>query len=161
MSPELVEQAGQLLDALRERRLMLATAESCTGGLISAYLTEVPGSSDVLERGFVTYSNQAKMQMLGVPAELIDEYGAVSEQVACAMAEGALTHSAADIAVSVTGVAGPGGGSVDKPVGLVCFAVARRGAAAKPSQQTYGDIGRGTVREKSVAEAFTLIRSAF
>lgn len=159
MSPELVEQARQLLDVLRERKLMLATAESCTGGLISACLTEVPGSSDVLERGFVTYSNDAKIQMLGVPAEFIDRFGAVSEQVACAMAEGALTHSRADIAVSVTGVAGPGGGSAEKPVGLVCFAVARRDDAAKPSRQTYGDIGRGAVREESVAEAFALVRS--
>ncbi len=159
MSPELVEQARQLLDTLRTKKLMLATAESCTGGLISAYLTEVAGSSDVFERGFVTYSNDAKIQMLGVAPALIEQHGAVSEEVACAMAEGAVAHSGADVAVSVTGVAGPGGGSLEKPVGLVHFAVARRDGRTRPVKETYGDIGRSVVREKSVETAFALIRS--
>ncbi|MDA7946663.1 MAG: CinA family protein [Hyphomicrobiaceae bacterium] len=159
MTPELVEQARLLLEELRARKLMLATAESCTGGLISATLTEVPGSSDVVERGFVTYSNEAKMQMLGVPAAMIDQHGAVSEEVACAMATGALEQSLADVAVSVTGVAGPGGGSAEKPVGLVHFAVARRGRNVEPLHKTFGDIGRGPIREKSVDVAFGLIRS--
>ena len=159
MTPELIEQASFLLGELRARNLMLVTAESCTGGLIIATLTEVPGSSDVVERGFVTYSNAAKMEMLGVPAELIDQHGAVSKDVACMMAQGAVAHSGADIAVSVTGIAGPGGGSADKPVGLVHFAVARRGKLVKPDRRTFGDIGRGVVREKSVGVAFELIRS--
>ena len=114
MSPSfdsLVAEAGALLALCRARKLKLATAESCTGGLVAAILTEVPGSSDVVERGFVTYSNEAKTEMLGVPAALIETHGAVSEAVARAMAEGALEHSHADIAVSVTGVAGPGGGT--------------------------------------------------
>lgn len=159
MSPDLLEQARGLLDRLRAQELMLATAESCTGGLICACLTEIPGSSNGLDRGFVTYSNEAKTQMLGVPIELIASKGAVSEEVACAMAEGALKHSGADIAVSVTGIAGPGGGSAEKPVGLVHFAVARRGGVLKPLQCAYGDLGRSQIREKSVEEAFRLVRS--
>ncbi|MHA1166089.1 MAG: CinA family protein, partial [Alphaproteobacteria bacterium] len=119
MLAELKQSASDLLDALRAQGLMLAAAESCTGGLISACLTEIPGSSDVLERGFVTYSNAAKTEMLGVPPEMIESNGAVSEEVAGAMASGALTFSKADISVAVTGIAGPGGGSDDKPVGLV------------------------------------------
>ena len=115
----LLREAESLLEACRTRGLKLATAESCTGGLIAALLTEIPGSSDVVERGFVTYSNEAKSEELGVPADLIAAHGAVSEPVARAMAEGALAHSHADLAVSVTGVAGPGGGSAAKPVGLV------------------------------------------
>src|SRR5262249_19084129 len=118
----MLDEAARLLDAFRAAHKKLATAESCTGGLIAALLTEIPGSSDVIERGFVTYSNRAKVEMLGVPADLIATHGAISEPVARAMAEGALTHSHADIAVSVTGLAGPGGGSVAKPVGLVHLA---------------------------------------
>ncbi len=159
MSPDLLEQARGLLDTLRAQELMLATAESCTGGLICACLTDIPGSSDGLDRGFVTYSNEAKTQMLGVPEELIASKGAVSKEVACAMAEGALKHSSADIAVSVTGIAGPGGGSVEKPIGLVHFTVARRGGVLKPLQCAYGDLGRSQIREKSVEEAFRLVRS--
>ena len=120
-------QSEGLLQALRASGLMIATAESCTGGLIAGLLTEIAGSSDVVDRGFVTYSNEAKQDCLGVPAELIARDGAVSSTVARAMAEGALRHSRADIAVSVTGVAGPGGGSAEKPVGLVHLAVARKG----------------------------------
>ncbi len=117
--PDLIEEAGRLIAMMRSRTLKLATAESCTGGLIAAVLTEVPGASDVLDRGFVTYSNAAKVGMLGVDFDLIMRYGAVSAEVARAMAEGALRCSAADVAVAVTGIAGPGGGTAEKPVGLV------------------------------------------
>ncbi|WP_428696889.1 CinA family protein [Stappia sp.] len=129
---------------------MLATAESCTGGLIAGVLTEIPGSSAVIERGFVTYSNEAKTEMLGVPSDLIASDGAVSPRVAIAMAEGALARSRADVAVSVTGVAGPGGGSPDKPVGLVHFGFARRGFAARHLEKRFGDIGRDKVRLATV-----------
>ncbi|WP_306027395.1 CinA family protein [Stappia sp. MMSF_3263] len=129
---------------------MLATAESCTGGLIAGVLTEISGSSAVVERGFVTYSNEAKTEMLGVPADLIRSDGAVSQRVAIAMAEGALRGSRADVAVSVTGVAGPGGGSPDKPVGLVHFGFARRGFAARHLEKRFGDIGRDKVRLATV-----------
>ncbi len=115
-----------LIARLRARHWMLATAESCTGGMIAAAITDIAGSSDVFDRGFVTYSNQAKTDMLGVPAALIARDGAVSETVAAAMAQGALVHSRADIAVSVTGVAGPGGGSARNPVGTVCFGLIQR-----------------------------------
>jgi nicotinamide-nucleotide amidase len=154
----LVDEAATLLDLLRARKLKLATAESCTGGLIAAILTEVPGSSDVFERGFVTYSNEAKTEMLGVPAALIKEHGAVSEEVARAMAEGALRNSRTDIAVSVTGVAGPGGGSAEKPVGLVHLAAARRGREPIHREKRFGDLGRRGVRFASVVEAFAMMR---
>ncbi len=132
---------------------MLATAESCTGGLIAGLITSVPGSSDVLDCGFVTYSNAAKTRMTGVPAELISRHGAVSEEVARAMAEGALRHSAANIAVAVTGVAGPGGGTAAKPVGLVHCAAARNGYTTLTRVLRLGDIGRDEVRMETVAEA--------
>jgi nicotinamide-nucleotide amidase len=151
------DEAARLLDAFRARGLRLSTAESCTGGLIAALLTEIPGSSDVVERGFVTYSNAAKQENLGVPAALIEAHGAVSEAVARAMAEGALGHSHADIAVSVTGVAGPGGGSEAKPVGLVPLAVARAGGATLHQECRFGDIGRDQVRLKSVEVALSLL----
>lgn len=118
--------AGQVLEACRARGWMLATAESCTGGMISAALTEIPGSSDVLGFGFVTYSNSAKTKLLGVPIELLDKFGAVSIETAAAMAKGALEASSANLAVSVTGIAGPGGGVPGKPVGTICFAIAGR-----------------------------------
>ena len=133
----LVAQAAALLAACRERGLKIATAESCTGGLIAAILTEVPGSSDVVERGFVTYSNEAKTEMLGVPAALVEQHGAVSA-VARAMAEGALAHSRADIVVSVTGVAGPGGGTPLKPVGLVHFGAMRAAALLRIARSVSG-----------------------
>ena len=154
----LISQAASLLDACRARSLKLATAESCTGGLIAALLTEIPGSSDVVERGFVTYSNAAKTEQLCVPADLIATHGAVSEPVARAMAEGALSHSRADLAVSVTGVAGPGGGTATKPVGLVHLAVARRGMPTLHQELRLGDIGRGPIRLATVDAALTLIR---
>jgi nicotinamide-nucleotide amidase len=150
---ELTARAAGLIDLCRSRRLMLATAESCTGGLIAALITAVPGSSDVLDCGFVTYSNDAKARMIGVPPELIAEHGAVSEEVARAMAEGALARSAADIAVAVTGVAGPGGGTAAKPVGLVHCAAARKGRPTITKVLRLGDIGRDAVRLETVRAA--------
>src|ERR1700704_3533938 len=129
MDQELVERARALLDLCRTKGLKIATAESCTGGLIAALLTEIAGSSDVFERGFVTYSNEAKEAMLGIAPALIRQHGAVSECVARAMAEGAIRNSAAQVAVAVTGIAGPGGGSDEKPVGLVHIAAARASEA--------------------------------
>ncbi len=140
-----------LLAAARARRLRIATAESCTGGLIAATLTAIAGSSDMVDRGFVTYSNEAKTEMLGVPAALIAQDGAVSEAVARAMAAGALARSAANLAVAVTGVAGPGGGSAEKPVGLVWFGLARDDDVRTWRVVFPGD--RGAVREATVVEA--------
>jgi nicotinamide-nucleotide amidase len=138
---------------------MLATAESCTGGLIAAALTAIAGSSDVVERGFVTYSNAAKTELLGVPAALIEQMGAVSHEVAAKMAEGAISRSRVDIAVAVTGVAGPGGGSEAKPVGLVWFGLAQRGRGVVTSSRIFpGD--RTAVRAATVIEAFGLMRGA-
>jgi nicotinamide-nucleotide amidase len=145
-----------LLQACREKKLMLATAESCTGGLLAGALTAIAGSSDVVERGFVVYSNAAKHEMLGVPMAVIEAHGAVSEPVARALAEGAIARSKADIAVSITGVAGPGGGSAEKPVGLVHFATARRGGATIAERRIFpGD--RDMVRLAAVAAALSLI----
>jgi len=157
---DLVDEARQLLDTMRERGLMLVTAESCTGGLISALLTEIPGSSDVVERGFVTYSNAAKASCLGIDPQVIEANGAVSEVVARAMAAGALANSEADIAVAVTGVAGPGGGSAEKPVGLVHFAAARRGQPILHLERRFGDLGRTTIRLASVRTALDLVKAA-
>lgn len=157
MTERLISDAAELLENLRERQLMLATAESCTGGMIAGTLTEVAGSSDVVDRGFVTYSNEAKQDMLGIPPSLIREHGAVSEPVAVAMAEGALRNSRADIAVSVTGVAGPGGGTDTKPVGLVHIACARRGKATVHQRHVFADRGRGWIRQETVAQAFRVI----
>jgi nicotinamide-nucleotide amidase len=160
MSPDLdtlVAQAELLLALCRRKGLRLVTAESCTGGLIAAILTEVAGSSDVFDRGFVTYSNAAKTVTLGVPGKLIQQHGAVSEAVARAMADGALAHAEADMAVAVTGVAGPGGGTAQKPVGLVHLAAARRDGSVLHRAIRTGDIGRSAVRRAAVAEAFAMI----
>lgn len=157
---DLVDEAQRLLDTLRERDLMLVTAESCTGGLISALLTEIPGSSDVVERGYVTYSNAAKASCLGIDPEVIATNGAVSEVVARAMAAGALANSEADVAVSVTGVAGPGGGSAEKPVGLVHFAAARRGQPLLHLERRFRDLGRSAIRLESVRTALDLVKAA-
>jgi nicotinamide-nucleotide amidase len=138
-------------------RLKVVTAESCTGGLVAGALTGVPGSSAVVDRGFVTYSNEAKADMLGVDPKLIARDGAVSESVARAMAEGALAHSLADIAVSITGIAGPGGGSDLKPVGLVHFACAKNGSQTLHRERRFGDIGRENVRAAAVLQAFDLM----
>ena len=156
----LVTRAAALVAACRTRGLVLATAESCTGGLVAALLTEIPGSSAVLDRGFVTYSNEAKSELIGVPAAMITAHGAVSEPVARAMAAGALAASRADAAVSITGVAGPGGGSAAKPVGLVHLAVATRDGTVRHLERNYGARGRRAVREASVADAFALLRDA-
>ncbi|MEM8574099.1 MAG: CinA family protein [Pseudomonadota bacterium] len=151
--------AGEVLDAARARGDLIATAESCTGGLVSAALTSVPGSSDVFDRGFVTYTNAAKSEMLGVPAWLIEKHGAVSEEVARAMAGGALAHSNAAIAVSITGIAGPGGGTSEKPVGLVHFAAERRDLPTQHQSMDYGDIGRDEIRRYSVECALRMLRA--
>ncbi len=157
---DLPAEAANLLESLKEAGLIVATAESCTGGMIAAALTDVAGSSAVVDRGFITYSNAAKHQMLGVSEALIAEHGAVSEPVARAMAEGALARSNTTIAVSVTGVAGPGGGSPDKPVGTVHFACARQGAATRHSHQLFAGLDRAGVRKASVLHAFKLMREA-
>ena len=151
---EIRDRAAAVLDACRHAGLMLVTAESCTGGLIAAALTEIPGSSDVLDRSFVTYSYAAKSQMLGVPAGLIAAKGAVSAEVARAMAEGALAHAEAGLAIAVTGVAGPGSDSQAKPAGLVHLASALRGHATVHEVQRFGDIGRARVRRATVLSAF-------
>lgn len=151
----LTELAAQVLSAAGQRGERLATAESCTGGLVAAALTAIAGSSSVVERGFVTYSNEAKTEMLGVPAALIAAHGAVSREVAVAMAEGALGHSHADAAVAVTGIAGPGGGSADKPVGLVHFALARRKQATRHAEHRF-DGDRDAVRLRAALTALGL-----
>ncbi|WP_341703232.1 CinA family protein [Ferrovibrio sp.] len=156
MDDTLLRLAEDLLARCRAAKLKLATAESCTGGLIAATLTEIAGSSDVVERGYVTYSNAAKSSDLGVPAEVIAGHGAVSEPVARAMAEGALRRSQADIAMACTGIAGPGGGTPQKPVGRVHIAVAGRGMATMHQQMDYGDIGRAAVRAATVEDALNL-----
>jgi nicotinamide-nucleotide amidase len=158
MSEDLRAAAIAVLEACRARGLKLATAESCTGGLVAGALTEIAGSSDVLDRGFVTYSNKAKQQMLGVPAETLRTHGAVSQQTAEAMALGALGKGGADIVVAITGIAGPGGGSTDKPVGLVHFAAAARSGKLTHAEMRYGDIGRSEVRHKSVLQALMMLK---
>lgn len=155
-SGELRAKAEQLLADARARDLKIATAESCTGGLIAGLLTEIPGSSDVVERGFVTYSNEAKMDLLGVPQDILIDYGAVSAATARAMAAGALVNSRADLVVSVTGIAGPGGGTAEKPVGLVHLAAARDSRMIH-RECRFGDIGRDQVRLKSVEVALELL----
>ena len=156
---DLIGEAAILIDRCRAGGVTLASGESCTGGLIAAILTEVPGSSDVVERGFVTYSNRAKTELLGVPKAIIDDHGAVSEPVVRAMAEGVLAASPAVIAIAVTGVAGPGGGTQDKPVGLVHLAVARRGGRFVHEKQLFGDRSRRDIRLLTVQRAFALTGS--
>lgn len=148
--------ARRVVEAAAARGLVITAAESCTGGLVSGALTSVAGSSAVVERGFVTYSNAAKSDLLGVPATLINRHGAVSEAVAMGMAEGALAHSAAQVSVAVTGIAGPGGGSTDKPVGLVHFAAAGP-AGLIHLERRFGDIGRDAVRQAAVRVALELL----
>jgi nicotinamide-nucleotide amidase len=151
------EKAAQVLEQFRARGLKIATAESCTGGLVAGALTEIAGSSDVVDRGFVTYSNDAKEAMLGVPPATLARHGAVSAETAAAMAVGALENSSADIVVAITGIAGPGGGTKQKPVGLVHFAAASRDGRNLARERRYGDVGRQSVREQSVAEALDLL----
>lgn len=152
--------AAALVAAYAARGLKLATAESCTGGLVAGLLTAIPGSSAVVERGFVTYSNEAKTEAIGVPAGLIAAHGAVSEPVARAMAEGALTHSHADVAVAITGIAGPGGGSALKPVGLVWFGLAIKGLPPQTSECRFDDTGRTGIRLAAISVALALLESA-
>lgn len=153
---DLVKTAAALNDRLRRQGLRIVTAESCTGGLLAGILTEVPGSSDVVDRGLVTYSNAAKTALLAVGEDLLARHGAVSAEVAAAMAQGALANSPADISVGVTGIAGPGGGSAEKPVGLVYIAAARRSGGRAAAECRFGDIGRTDIRIAAVRAALAL-----
>ena len=153
----LLNMARLLLDDAQQKRLKIATAESCTGGLLAGLLTEVAGSSKTLERGFVVYSNKAKQEMLGVPGELLADVGAVSEPVARLMAEGALEESRANISIAITGIAGPGGGTAMKPVGLVHFAAARENRPIFHQAKRYGDVGRSEVRRLSLMTAMEMV----
>ena len=160
MFPDRLRNLAMLvLDDAERARLKIVTAESCTGGLVAALLTEIPGSSSVVERGFVTYSNKAKEEMLGVPGDVLADFGAVSEPVARMMAEGALANSRANIAVSITGVAGPGGGTRMKPVGTVHLACARENRAVLHEMLQLGDIGRDAIRLAAVEAALNLIQA--
>ena len=156
--PEILTLAEAVLAEARAKGLKLATAESCTGGLVAGALTAIAGSSDVFERGFVTYTNDAKIEDLDVPASTIETHGAVSEPTVRAMAQGALDYSNADISVAITGIAGPGGGTSEKPVGLVHFAAAREGRETIAVAHRFGDIGRAEVRMASVEVALNLLR---
>ena len=149
----------QVVEAAMNKNIMLATAESCTGGMIAAALTEISGSSAAFDRGFVTYSNEAKHEMLGVPTELINDHGAVSAEVAAAMAAGALTRSNASLVVAVTGVAGPTGGSPEKPVGLVWFGIARTGAVARSDKRLFENKGREFIRKETVMTALHMMKA--
>jgi nicotinamide-nucleotide amidase len=155
---ELIEAARALIDLCRAKGLTIATAESCTGGLVAAALTEIPGSSDVFDRGFVTYSNASKQAMLGVPADLLATFGAVSRETATAMARGALARAGVDLTVAITGIAGPGGATPGKPVGLVHFAAAARGGSLSHEERCFGDIGRRLVRLASVGVSLAMLR---
>src|SRR5690349_3538948 len=146
-----------LLDLCRMRKLTIATAESCTGGLVAGALTDIPGSSAVIDRGFVTYSNAAKHELLGVSQSTLDSFGAVSRETATAMAIGALEKSGTDLAVSITGIAGPGGATPGKPVGLVHFAAAARDGRILTREKRFGAIGRTQVRQRSVVEALRML----
>lgn len=154
---EAKEAAQRVFDICRARGLTLATAESCTAGLIAATITDIPGSSGIFDRGFVTYSNKAKQVLLGVSKDLLDEYGAVSAQVAKAMALGALNAAETSLAVSVTGIAGPDGGTPEKPVGLVFLGCASREGKFHVRECRFGDLGRSEVRRRSVIAAFALL----
>ena len=154
---DLIEQASALLQSCRKAGVTVATAESCTGGLIAGCLTEIAGSSDVVDRGFVTYSNEAKNVMLDVPMRLIERHGAVSESVARTMAEGALAQSFAVLSVAGTGVAGPGGGTAEMPIGLVHLACAKRGGETRHREERYGDLGRSAIREATIRTAMEML----
>lgn len=155
----LIAQAAEILEACAASGDLLTTAESCTGGLLAATLTAVPGASEVFERGFVTYSNTAKSEMLGVPYWLIERHGAVSEDVARAMAGGAITHSRATLGVAITGIAGPDGGTPDKPVGLVYIAAGRKDGEIRHERCSFDDVGRAGIRRLSVERALGLLLS--
>ena len=159
LPPDVIELATRVVNENRDAGRMIALAESCTGGLVTAALTEIGGSSSVLDRGFVTYSNEAKMEMLGVSQDIIETFGAVSVACVWAMAHGALMNSKADIAVAIRGVAGPGGGTATKPVGTVVFARAVRGADGEPEGElkAFGDLGRGEIRRQATLCALELL----
>lgn len=156
---DLRQRAEAIVERYAARKWKIASAESCTGGLVAGWITEIPGSSAVLERGFVTYSNEAKREMLGVEEAALSAHGAVSEIVARQMAKGALSHAQADVAVSITGIAGPGGGSPEKPVGLVHFACATA-TSVRHREMRFGDLGRSAIRSASVAVALDLLLAA-
>lgn len=156
----LLRQAEEIIERARARSVSIAIAESCTAGLVSGCLSEIAGASDILACGFVVYSNEAKERLLGVSSSLLREHGAVSEEVACAMASGALEKGGIDIAVAVTGIAGPGGGTIEKPVGLVHFACAVRNGDASHRERRFDDIGRCGIRLASVAEALEMLRES-
>jgi nicotinamide-nucleotide amidase len=155
---EIIDASIKLLDLCKEKELTVATAESCTGGLVAGALSEISGSSAVLDRGFVTYSNEAKQQMLGVTPATIDVYGAVSKECAEEMAKGALAHAQVDLAVSITGIAGPTGATPGKPIGLVYFCAASRSGRVIAHDRKYGDIGRSNVRRASVIQALAMLQ---
>jgi nicotinamide-nucleotide amidase len=157
MDAEIVALAKRVIERCIAGKLTIATAESCTGGLVAGALTEIAGSSAAVLCGFVTYSNEAKQAMLGVPEQTLKDHGAVSRDTAEAMAQGALAHSAADISVAITGIAGPGGGSPAKPVGLVHFGAARRGGKVIAREERFGDIGRSEVRRRAVLVALAML----
>ena len=158
--PDILQSASRVIEALRTKSRKITTAESCTGGLVAAAITSIAGSSDVFEFGFITYADMAKADMIGVDAALIKRHGAVSVEVAQAMAEGALATASADLALSITGIAGPGGGSPAKPVGLVFVGCAVRGAATLVQRYEFGDIGRDEVRLASVRAGLKLLEEA-
>ncbi len=158
LAPKLITEAERLLSACRSQGLKIVTAESCTGGLIAALFTEIAGSSDVFERGFVTYSNEAKMQLIDVQAETLEKFGAVSKDVAQEMAQGALSNSLAHLSIAVTGIAGPGGGSAEKQVGLVHIASTRKDGDTIHQQCNFGDIGREAIRTETVSNALQLLK---
>ncbi|RCW24885.1 nicotinamide-nucleotide amidase [Ciceribacter lividus] len=158
--PEIEALASRIVSEFTQRNLKVATAESCTGGLIAGTLTEISGSSAVVDRGFVTYSNRAKVEMLGVDKAVLDSFGAVSRETALQMAAGALRHSGADLAVAVTGVAGPTGGSAEKPVGLVHIAARRRDGRVIHREMRYGDLGRAEIRLATVRTALQMLIEA-
>ena len=158
--PEIIRKAEQIIADFSSRGMMVATVESCTGGLIAGVLTEVPGSSAVVDRGFVTYTNEAKADMLGVSPATLEAYGAVSKETALQMVHGALFRSRATVAVAVTGVAGPGGGSAEKPVGLVHLAAKNRSGTILHREMRYGDIGRDKVRLATVETALDMLVEA-
>ena len=160
IDPEVLDRARAVVEANRAAGLTIVTAESCTGGLVAGALTEIAGASEVVDRGFVTYSNEAKLEALGVNLDIMETFGAVSVAVAWAMAQGALKHSHADVAVAITGIAGPGGGSAKKPVGMVVFACARRDgdpATVIADTRLFGDLGRTEIRRQAVLVALELL----
>lgn len=157
---EIEQQAAYIVALYKERQLMLSTAESCTGGLIAGALTEIPGSSAVVDRGFVTYTNEAKVELLGVAQTSLLEFGAVSKETALQMARGALFRSRADVSVAVTGIAGPTGGTDEKPVGLVHLALQMRNGTTRHREMRYGDLGRSRIRLATVQTALEMLTEA-